>query len=56
MPYAIAMAGKGGTGKTTVAGFLIKYLVQKGKPLYWQSMLIQTPTSMRFLGFPWKQL
>jgi len=31
MPYAIAMAGKGGTGKTTVAGFLIKYLVQKGK-------------------------
>jgi CO dehydrogenase maturation factor len=31
MPYAMAMAGKGGTGKTTVAGFLIKYLVQKGK-------------------------
>jgi len=31
MPYAIAMAGKGGTGKTTVAGFLIKYLVKKGK-------------------------
>jgi len=25
------MSGKGGTGKTTVAGFLIKYLVQKGK-------------------------
>jgi CO dehydrogenase maturation factor len=31
MPYAIAMAGKGGTGKTTVAGFLIKYLIHKGK-------------------------
>jgi CO dehydrogenase maturation factor len=31
MPYSMAMAGKGGTGKTTVAGFLIKYLVQKGK-------------------------
>ena len=31
MPYSIAMAGKGGTGKTTIAGFLIKYLVQKGK-------------------------
>ncbi len=31
MPYAMAMAGKGGTGKTTVAGFLIKYLVQNGK-------------------------
>jgi len=31
MPYAIAMAGKGGTGKTTLAGFLIRYLIQKGK-------------------------
>ena len=31
MPYSVAMAGKGGTGKTTVAGFLIKYLVEKGK-------------------------
>lgn len=31
MPYAMAMAGKGGTGKTTIAGFLIKYLVQRGK-------------------------
>jgi CO dehydrogenase maturation factor len=31
VPYIIAMAGKGGTGKTTLAGFLIKYLVQRGK-------------------------
>ncbi len=31
MTYTIAMAGKGGTGKTTVAGFLIKYLVKKDK-------------------------
>lgn len=31
MPVSIAMAGKGGTGKTTVAGMLIKYLVQHGK-------------------------
>ena len=31
MPYSIAMAGKGGTGKTTIAGFLIRYLIQKGK-------------------------
>jgi CO dehydrogenase maturation factor len=31
MPYVTAMAGKGGTGKTTIAGFLIKYLVRKGK-------------------------
>ena len=30
----IAMAGKGGTGKTTVAGLLIRYLLQKGlKPV-----------------------
>jgi CO dehydrogenase maturation factor len=31
MTYSIALAGKGGTGKTTVAGMLIKYLVNKGK-------------------------
>ncbi|MFH0845190.1 MAG: AAA family ATPase [Pseudomonadota bacterium] len=31
MPYSIGLAGKGGTGKTTVAGLLVKYLVDKGK-------------------------
>ena len=31
MPYSIALAGKGGTGKTTLAGMLIDYLVKKGK-------------------------
>jgi CO dehydrogenase maturation factor len=31
MSYSVALAGKGGTGKTTLAGFLIKYLVEKGK-------------------------
>ena len=31
MPFLIALAGKGGTGKTTIAGMLIKYLVLKGK-------------------------
>ncbi|MDM8518068.1 AAA family ATPase [Desulfobacterales bacterium HSG16] len=31
MAFSIALAGKGGTGKTTVAGMLIKYLVSKGK-------------------------
>jgi CO dehydrogenase maturation factor len=31
MPVSIAMAGKGGTGKTTVSGMLIKYLVGRGK-------------------------
>ncbi len=31
MPYSIALAGKGGTGKTTLSGMLIKYLVTRGK-------------------------
>jgi CO dehydrogenase maturation factor len=31
MTVSIAMAGKGGTGKTTVAGMLIKYLIDRGK-------------------------
>jgi CO dehydrogenase maturation factor len=31
MPTSIALAGKGGTGKTTVGGMLIKYLVKHGK-------------------------
>lgn len=29
MAFSIALAGKGGTGKTTVAGLLIKYLIKK---------------------------
>ncbi len=31
MAKTIAMAGKGGTGKTTLTGMLIKYLCEKGK-------------------------
>lgn len=31
MALSIALAGKGGTGKTTVSGMLIKYLVKSGK-------------------------
>jgi CO dehydrogenase maturation factor len=31
MAYSMALAGKGGTGKTTLAGLLVKYLVKKGK-------------------------
>lgn len=31
MPFSIALAGKGGTGKTTVAGMLIKYLIKNNK-------------------------
>jgi CO dehydrogenase maturation factor len=30
-PYSIALAGKGGTGKTTLAGMLVKYLIYKEK-------------------------
>jgi CO dehydrogenase maturation factor len=29
--FLIAMAGKGGTGKTTVAGMVVRYLVEHGK-------------------------
>jgi CO dehydrogenase maturation factor len=31
MPFSIALAGKGGSGKTTMAGLLIKYLIKKNK-------------------------
>ena len=31
MSFIIAMAGKGGTGKTTVAGMLLRYLLEHGK-------------------------
>jgi CO dehydrogenase maturation factor len=31
MAFSIALAGKGGTGKTTVAGMLIKYLTYTGR-------------------------
>lgn len=31
MPYSIGLAGKGGTGKTTIAGWLVRYLVESGK-------------------------
>jgi len=31
MAYTIALAGKGGTGKTTIAGMLVKYLVMNNK-------------------------
>ena len=31
MTYTIAVSGKGGTGKTTLCGMLIRYLLDKGK-------------------------
>ncbi len=31
MSFTIAVSGKGGTGKTTVVGLLVRYLLEKGK-------------------------
>ncbi|MBU1056230.1 MAG: AAA family ATPase [Proteobacteria bacterium] len=31
MSFSIALAGKGGTGKTTISGLIVKYLTAKGK-------------------------
>ncbi len=31
MAFTIALAGKGGVGKTTIAGMLIKYMIKNGK-------------------------
>ncbi|HDZ84130.1 MAG TPA: carbon monoxide dehydrogenase, partial [Nitrospirae bacterium] len=31
MAYVIALAGKGGTGKTTIAALTIRYLIEKKK-------------------------
>ncbi|MBU1154354.1 MAG: carbon monoxide dehydrogenase, partial [Proteobacteria bacterium] len=31
MSYVIAVAGKGGVGKTTVAGMMVRWLVEHGK-------------------------
>jgi CO dehydrogenase maturation factor len=31
MTYSVALAGKGGTGKTTISGLLIRYLIETGK-------------------------
>lgn len=31
MAFVFALAGKGGTGKTTIAGMLVRYLIEKGK-------------------------
>ncbi|CAO0824428.1 Uncharacterized ATP-binding protein MJ0685 [Desulfarculales bacterium] len=30
LSFTVAVAGKGGVGKTTIAGFLVRYLVEKG--------------------------
>ena len=34
MSYTVALGGKGGTGKTTIAGLLIRYMMKQGmKPI-----------------------
>ena len=44
MSYTIALAGKGGTGKTTMAGLLIRYMVEKGiKARIWPWMPMPMP-------------
>jgi CO dehydrogenase nickel-insertion accessory protein CooC1 len=41
MTVTIALAGKGGVGKTTIAAMVVKYLKVQNKPgRYWQLMLI----------------
>lgn len=44
MGKTIAVAGKGGTGKTTITGLLIDYLVKTSKDLYLLSMQMPMPT------------
>ena len=51
MIIAVA-SGKGGTGKTTVAGMLIKYLVNKGKvPVLAVDADLRRPTLHKHFGF-----
>ncbi len=42
MQYTIALAGKGGTGKTTMAGLLSNTWLKKTRRRFWQL----TPTAM----------
>ena len=44
MGHIIAVAGKGGVGKTTLTGLLIQYLCESGKKRCWQWMLTQMRT------------
>ena len=46
MSHVIAVAGKGGVGKTTICGLIIQYLAEQ--LLFWQLMLTPTRISMKF--------
>lgn len=43
MAHVIAVAGKGGVGKTTLCGMLVQYLCEKGKGPVLLSMQMQIP-------------
>ena len=43
MAFVIALAGKGGTGKTSISALTVKYLVEKRKRLCLQLMLTAIP-------------
>ena len=45
MAHVIAVAGKGGVGKTTLTGLIIQYLGEKVPSLQWMRM--QTPILMK---------
>ena len=53
MSFIIAVAGKGGTGKTTVAGMLLRYLLEHGKNRYWRWTPTPTAISTRSWGSRW---
>ena len=55
-PHTIAVAGKGGVGKTTTCGMLIDYLCKKKMVLYWWWMRMPTATSTRCWAWKWKPL
>jgi CO dehydrogenase maturation factor len=41
LSFTIAVSGKGGTGKTTLAGMIMRYLLDKGRDLFSRSTPIQ---------------
>ena len=43
MAFVIALAGKGGTGKTSISALTVKYLVEKRKRPCLQLMLTAIP-------------